>query len=486
MLSGSRVVRRRLLNRRRLCCRCYSDSPLRPPQEWLEGKAVRGQWDSEDNSSEQSERPLLQRRRVFSGIQPTGVPHLGNYLGALRQWKLLHDSSANTKLLGDTKHDQFFSVVDLHALTSSDVPGHVRRKLRRESYASLMAIGLQNTQQTTLFFQSDVKAHTELMWILSTIASTGYLSRMTQWKSKLNLSDDADLHSDEATAKLKLGLFSYPVLQAADILLYQATLVPVGADQIQHIEFARSLARSFNSHVRSRPESSGNVFRVPWPALSAAQRIMSLKRPTQKMSKSDPDPKSRILVTDTREEIHAKIKGAITDSEPGISYDPEKRPGVSNLIDILRNVTSLSLAPEAIAKDLENMTMRGFKEMVADNICESLEGVRDRFEELMNPSNQTLNMEAEEGAKKARRVAIRTMRSVKNSLGLESFCASSNMWDREMIRGSDPDHATSGDFNTTIRYVRTNDGTADAIQEALVGVNKQSFPVDKPNTNKSE
>lgn len=156
MISGSRLARRHgLLKWRNLCCRCYSEAPLRPPQEWLEGKPVRGQWDSDENSPEQHERTLLQRRRVFSGIQPTGVPHLGNYLGALRQWKLLHDSSANTKLLGDTKHDQFFSVVDLHALTSSDVPGHVRRQLRRESYASLMAIGLQNTQQTTLFFQSD-------------------------------------------------------------------------------------------------------------------------------------------------------------------------------------------------------------------------------------------------------------------------------------------------------------------------------------------
>lgn len=156
MISGSCLARRRLLLRRRLYCRCYSESPLRPPQEWLEGKPMRGQWDNEESNSEQPERTLLQRRRVFSGIQPTGVPHLGNYLGALRQWKLLHDSSANTNLLGDTKHDQFFSVVDLHALTSADVPGHVRRQLRRESYASLMAIGLQNTQQTTLFFQSDV------------------------------------------------------------------------------------------------------------------------------------------------------------------------------------------------------------------------------------------------------------------------------------------------------------------------------------------
>lgn len=213
---------------------------------------------------------------------------------------------------------------------------------------------------------------------------------------------------------------------------------------------------------------------------------MSLKRPTQKMSKSDPDPKSRILITDTREEIHAKIKGAVTDSEPGISYDIDKRPGVSNLVDILRNVTSLSLAPEAIAKDLENMTMRAFKEMVADNVCQCLEGVHDRFEELMDPSNQTLNIEAEEGAKKARRVAIRTMRSVKNSLGLESFCASSNMWDREMIRESGTDNTIAEDSNTTIRYITTKEGTADAIQEALAGLNKQSSQVDEPETTKPQ
>merc|ERR1711939_634674 len=243
MLSRARCGDLRAFSARKIQCRYYSDEISRPSQHGIDSKPAHGR-ESDERSPKEKAHTFHQSRRVFSGIQPTGIPHLGNYLGALRQWKL-------------------------------------------------------------------------------------------------NLPENANIDSDEATAKLKLGLFSYPVLQAADILLYQATLVPVGADQLQHIEFARSLARSFNSHLRQTAESP-NLFRVPRPALSPARRIMSLKRPTQKMSKSDADPKSRILITDTREEIHAKVKGAITDSEPGISFDPEKRPGVSNLIEILRTVTSIS------------------------------------------------------------------------------------------------------------------------------------------------
>ncbi|KAK7890294.1 Tryptophan--tRNA ligase, mitochondrial [Exophiala xenobiotica] len=356
-----------------------------------------------------------------------------------------------------------------------------------------MAIGLKNSGQTTLFFQSDVRFHAELMWILSTIASTGYLSRMTQWKSKLDLPEDTNIESDEATAKLKLGLFSYPVLQAADILLYQATLVPVGADQVQHIEFARSLARSFNSHLRTTTEDL-NIFRVPMWALSPAKRIMSLKRPTQKMSKSDADPKSRILITDTSEEIHAKVKGAITDSEPGISFDPEKRPGVSNLIEILRNVSSTTDSAHTIAKDLEHMTMRAFKELVADHVFECLRGVRENFLDLMEPNNHTLNDEVREGAGKAHFRASHTMRMVRDSLGLQTLQRSSRNPETEDVDNSeqgDADHPRTDAGELSIRLVdgeddirqldtKTAKETADAIQEALAGLSKQSFPASKP------
>ncbi|KIW56952.1 tryptophan-tRNA ligase [Exophiala xenobiotica] len=479
MLSRARCGDLRAFSARKIQCRYYSDEISRPSQHGIDSKPAHGR-ESDERSPKEKAHTFHQSRRVFSGIQPTGVPHLGNYLGALRQWKFLHDSSANAALLSNAKPEQYFSVVDLHALTSTDIPGPERWRLRKESYASLMAIGLKNSLQTTLFFQSDVMYHAELMWILSTIASTGYLSRMTQWKSKLNLPENADIDSDEATAKLKLGLFSYPVLQAADILLYQATLVPVGEDQLQHIEFARSLARSFNSHLRQTAESP-NLFRVPRPALSPARRIMSLKRPTQKMSKSDADPKSRILITDTREEIHAKVKGAITDSEPGISFDPEKRPGVSNLIEILRTVTSISDSAEKIAKDLEHMTMRAFKEMVADNVSECLRGIRESFLDLMEPTNHTLNDEVREGARKAHARASWTMKNVRNSLGLQTLKIPSGEAEPENANdaGEDDAHDPQTDVHEVkIRYCKSE--TAGAIQEALAGLSKQSFPASEP------
>ncbi|EXJ63049.1 tryptophanyl-tRNA synthetase [Cladophialophora yegresii CBS 114405] len=262
-----------------------------------------------------------------------------------------------------------------------------------------------------------VPQHTSLMWILSTIASTGYLSRMTQWKSKLNLPENANLDSDEATAKLKLGLFSYPVLQAADILLYhRPSIVPVGEDQLQHIEFTRTLARGFNAQVGQK------VFRLPWPVISPAKRIMSLKRPEHKMSKSDPDPKSRVLITDSPEEIHAKIRGAVTDSEPGISYDPERRPGVSNLVEILKHVTESREPSEFIAKDNADVSMRAFKELIADEIIIALRGIRERFQELMADKDaKRLRSEIENGGAKARRKARLTMGDVSQALGLTSL-----------------------------------------------------------------
>ena len=210
---------------------------------------------------------------------------------------------------------------------------------------------------------------------------------------------------------------------------------------------------------------------------------MSLKRPTQKMSKSDADPKSRILITDTREEIHAKVKGAITDSEPGISFDPETRPGVSNLIEILRNVTSISDSAHAVGKDLEHMTMRAFKEMVADNVSECLRGVRENFLDLMEPKNLTLNVEVRQGARKAHRRASDTMRSVRDSLGLQTLQFRSGDQETEDADDAGDDNArdlqtNAGEVN--IRYVDNRTETADAIQEALAGLSKQSFPASEP------
>ena len=200
--------------------------------------------------------------------------------------------------------------------------------------------------------------------------------------------------------KLKLGLFSYPVLQAADILLYRPDIVPVGEDQAQHIEFARTLARGFNAHFgaldfKTSAENgsiSGTVSRsvfdpLPEPFISPAKRIMSLREPTQKMSKSAPDSRSRILITDSPEDIHAKLKSATSDSEEGITYFPTTRPGVSNWIEILKHITRSESTCEEIASAHAVMSKQAFKALVADEIIKSLAGVRDRFHELMQPGN---------------------------------------------------------------------------------------------------
>lgn len=183
---------------------------------------------------------------IFSGIQPTGVPHLGNYLGALQRWVQLQEGASAT----DPKTELYFAVADLHALTTVAADsggGTALRQRRRETLAALLAVGL-DPERCVLFYQSAVPAHAELMWLMSCTASMGYLSRMTQWKSKLQLRDDASFADDKARAVLKLGLFSYPVLQAADVLIHRATHVPVGEDQSQHLEFARECATNFN-HV---------------------------------------------------------------------------------------------------------------------------------------------------------------------------------------------------------------------------------------------
>ncbi|KAH9903712.1 tRNA synthetases class I-domain-containing protein [Xylariomycetidae sp. FL2044] len=276
---------------------------------------------------------------VFSGIQPTGVPHLGNYLGALRQWKTLQDkASEGDKLL--------FSIVDLHAITMPQDAPRLRLH-KRQMLAALLAVGL-DPEKCTLFYQSSVPQHTELMWILSCTASMGYLSRMTQWKT---LGHDHDIvianqkkrscitqtkiqqHNkqsgldDTARAKLKLGLLSYPVLQAADILIHRATHVPVGDDQRQHLEFARECVTNFNA-------TYGGDLVVPQTITTPTPRIMSLQNPANKMSKSALNEKSRILITSTAQEIRNRIFGAVTDNQGAVTYDPVLRPGVANLLEI--------------------------------------------------------------------------------------------------------------------------------------------------------
>nr|KMM63985.1 tryptophanyl-tRNA synthetase [Coccidioides posadasii RMSCC 3488] len=365
---------------------------------------TRHRWHQRSQMSTTTIAPTDPPRIIFSGIQPTGIPHLGNYLGALREWVKLQDDAIPGEEL-------IYSIVDLHALTMPQDP-EVLREWRRQSFAILLAVGLK-PERAMIFFQSAVPAHAELMWILSTVSSMGYLSRMTQWKSKLQLPENSTLEDSSARAKLRLGLFSYPVLQAADILVHSATHVPVGEDQKQHLEFSREVANSFN-HIY------GPVLTPPNTLVSPAKRIMSLKSPDQKMSKSHADPNSRILLTDEPETIHKKIKVALTDSEPGVTYDPKRRPGVSNLLDILSNFdTNCNLSPTELAKEHESSSLRILKEHVAKKVADHLAPIRERYAELMTNAvgREYLDKVAEEGARKAASNADKTMKRVKDAIG---------------------------------------------------------------------
>jgi tryptophanyl-tRNA synthetase len=238
-------------------------------------------------------------------------------------------------------------------------------------------------------------------------------------QSKLSLPANASpLEPASNKDALKLGLFSYPVLQAADILLYNTTHVPVGEDQAQHLEFSRDLAIGFN-HLYATNTSSQPLLTVPQTLLSPAKRVMSLTEPTKKMSKSDPKPKSRILITDSREEIHSKLRTALTDSIEGVSYDREKRPGVSNLVDLIYHFDdSAATSPEALANDLKNLSMRALKERAADTIDAGIKDIRGAYEELMSGDQKQLIEHAEAGATRAEEIAEETMKRVRDAMGM--------------------------------------------------------------------
>ncbi|KAK0830610.1 Tryptophan--tRNA ligase, mitochondrial [Friedmanniomyces endolithicus] len=277
-----------------------------------------------------------------------------------------------------------YSLVDLHAITVQQDSKQLQQ-WKKESLAMLLAIGL-DPNKSTIFHQSDVPAHAELMWILSCQASTGYLSRMTQWKDKT-------ANEKDGNKKLKLGLLSYPVLQAADILVHRATHVPVGHDQAQHLEFARELANGFNHTF------GGDVLIPPETLISPARRVMSLKDPMAKMSKSHTNPNSRILLTDSEETIRTKIKAAVTDSMDSITYDPEGRPG------------------DELAKDLAGLSMRALKDRVAETVETTIKHIRASYAHFLN-DNDYLDKVAAQGAEKAAKSATTTMKAVKSAVGL--------------------------------------------------------------------
>ena len=301
--------------------------------------------------------------RVFSGIQPTGEMHLGNYLGAVRRWV---DNQPEAGSEAAANHDAVFCAVDLHALTMPYDPAALTAATRRLATV-LLAAGL-DPKRCLLFVQSHVRAHTELTWILNNTATFGELNRMTQFKEK------SAKEGSSGQESVSVGLFDYPVLMAADILLYDTDEVPVGDDQRQHVELTRDIAVRFNHRF-------GEVFKIPkatFPPFGA--RIMDLQNPTRKMSKSEESPQGTILVLEDPKKVAKKIKSAVTDSETSVSHDRDAKPGISNLIEIYGAVTGQTIA--AVEKEFGDGAYGTFKVAVADAVVEYLRPVQARFAEL--------------------------------------------------------------------------------------------------------
>ena len=291
----------------------------------------------------------MTRKTVFSGIQPTGNVHIGNYLGALRNWVRLQED-----------YDCIYCVVDLHAITVPLDAAEFNRD-RLQSAKVLLAAGV-DPERSLFYYQSQVPQHTELAWILGSITSTGQLDRMTQFKEK----------ADRAGSNL--GLYSYPVLMAADILMFRADAVPVGEDQKQHLELTRDLVERFNHRF-------GDEFPMPEPIIpERGARVMSLQDPTSKMSKTDPNESSRILVLDDPDTIRQRLKRAVTDSETEVRYDWEAKPGVSNLIEIMSLFTDTSI--EAIEDEYGSAGYGAFKEAVAEAVIAGLAPLRSAYKEM--------------------------------------------------------------------------------------------------------
>jgi tryptophanyl-tRNA synthetase len=324
--------------------------------------------------------------RVLSGIQPTGDIHLGNYLGAVRNW--VDDQHAQ---------DSYFCVVDLHALTIPRDPAELRAKTL-ETTLLLVAAGL-DPEVCTLFVQSHVHEHPELSWILESVASMGELGRMTQFKEK----------AKDSVESARVALFTYPVLQAADILLYDAERVPVGEDQRQHLELCRDIALRFNHRY-------GDTFVVPEATLpKVGARIMDLQRPTAKMSKSADSPQGTVLVLDEPAVIERKFKRAVTDTGTEVTFDPDTKPGVANLLQILAAATGRQPADVA-----EGYSQYGpLKADTAQAVIELLRPVRERYTELASDP-EAVRTTLGKGAEKAEAVAAPTLARARSAIGLLS------------------------------------------------------------------
>ena len=325
------------------------------------------------------------KQRIFSGIQPTGNLTLGNYIGALRNFGVLQK-----------EYDCLYSIVDMHAITVRQEPAELRKACLR-TMAIFLASGL-DPERNIIYFQSQVPQHAELSWILNCFTYMGELSRMTQFKDK------SAKHADNINA----GLFTYPVLMAADILLYMTNLVPIGADQKQHLELARDIAQRFNAIY-------GDVFQVPegyFPKVGA--RIMSLQDPTRKMSKSDPE-ECYIAILDKPEIIRKKLRRAVTDSDSRVIFDPENKPGIANLMSIMNALSGKSM--DEITAEYDGKGYGTFKDAVADCVIATLEPIQKEYDKI-SADKAYLEQVMVSGRERAAQIAYKTMLKVRKKVGL--------------------------------------------------------------------
>lgn len=325
---------------------------------------------------------------VISGIQPSGQIMIGNYLGAIKNWLTLQDD-----------YKTIFTIVDLHSITTRQDP----EQLKNHTFDCLsiyLACGI-DPDKSTIFIQSHVPYHTQLSWILGCYASYGELNRMTQFKDK----------SSQHTNNINCGLFTYPILMAADILLYQSNLVPTGEDQKQHLELARNIAIRFNNIY-------GDIFSVPKPFIAKyGSRIMSLQDPMKKMSKSDTNANNYISLLDTQESIIKKIKRCVTDSIGKINIDKYNQPGITNLLQILSCICNKDI--DVVAKEYSNKNYGNLKKDVTDAIIETLSPIQKEYSKIRNDQAYLLD-QAKTGAKKANNIARETLAKVYKTIGITS------------------------------------------------------------------
>lgn len=339
--------------------------------------------------------------RIFSLIQPTGTVHLGNYLGALRNWKSIADKVPDGVQC-------MFGTADLHSLTQVPPAAELLHN-RHGAVANILCSGI-DPDRSIIFHQSSVPEHAELHWIFTCLTSLGALNRMTQWKLKVGVEESSTIYSEPVMGKTKAGFLLYPVLQAADILLYNSTHVPVGDDQSQHLELCRGIAATFN-------HTYGNHFVTPQTLLTRTKKILALRNPAKKMSKSDADQNSSVYLSDDAHAISRKFRKAVTDSVQGpVTFDPENRPGVSNLVNIIAGITCKTV-DETVADLAWVQNHKQLKDYATEVVVEEFSDKKKTYDGLM-ADRAYLTHVCAKGAEKAREIAQANLTEVKKLVGL--------------------------------------------------------------------